>query len=1042
MAKHLLLIVLAAPPILSGIILAGYWAQRYRGEVGLSLVAGLNIIVFAILTWINVSVSGKKDNQRQRTEEQHQSEARFCSLTTATSQIVWSTCADGRVLKDSPSWRAYTGQTFEEYQEFGWLNAVHPDDWEKSAQRWTEAIETKSLYEAEYRLKSAQGHYRYYWVRGVPVLAKDGSICEWIGTCTDIDDRKQTETVLQEQTNLLQLILHSMSDGIIVANEQGQFLIFNPAAEHMFGSGATDTSEHEWSQQYGLFLPDQFTPFPADELPLVRAIRGEETKDVELFVRHAQSPDGCWVLINGRPLRDESGHLKGGVVVCRDITDRKKAEIALQENEARLRQFIEYAPISIVMFDQTMHYLSASYKWLEDYHFTQDVIGRSHYEVFPEISDEWKQIHQRCLAGAIEHREEDPFPRSDGSLEWVRWSLRPWYTATGEIGGVIMFSENITERKEAELALRQSEERLQAILDNSPAVIYMKDTQGQFITVNQQFESLFHLSKAEIVGKRNCDLFDQDLADIFDANDQKVLEAGTAMRWEELAPHDDGLHTYLSLKFPLLAADGSPYALCGMSTDITDRKQAEIVLEQAKEAAEAANRAKSEFLANMSHELRTPLNGVIGYAQILQRAKTLSEEDRSRIEVIHQCGSHLLTLINDILDLSKIEARKVELLPTDFHLPAFLQGVAEMCRIRAELRGIRFRYQSAPELPIGIRADEKRLRQVLINLLSNAIKFTDAGSVDFTVSFASEGKIRFEVRDTGIGIPWEKFRSIFQPFEQVSDTKRQTEGTGLGLAISQEIVGLMGSTIQVQSELGVGSIFWFDVELIQADEWVKTAQADRHGQIVGIRNRQPRILVVDDKWENRSIISNLLAPIGFEVVEAVDGTEGWQKVLEFHPDLVITDLLMPQIDGFELINRIREAETFKDLIVIVSSASVFEADQYRSIEAGGNDFLPKPVLAVELLQKLQKYLQLEWVYEEQKPLIAAATEDAELVVPLAAELEILHELVMKGNFKGITKRAALLEQMDQKYSSFAKKLHQLAKTFQDQEILALIQSHK
>jgi PAS domain S-box-containing protein len=886
------------------------------------------------------------------------------------------------------------------------------------------------------------GVIRYWLASYYPLLDENGTTLGVGGVVIEITDRKNAEAALQEQTSLLQLILHSMSDAVIVADENGQFLVFNPAAERMFGRGATDTSEKEWSQQYGLFLSDQVTPFPVDELPLVRAIQGEETKDVEQFVRHAQAPDGYWVLINGRPLITEAGQLKGGVLVCRDVTERKTAELDLQENEARLRQFIEYAPISIVMFDRTMHYLAASHKWLEDYGFTDEIIGRSHYDVFPEISEEWKHIHERCLAGAIEHREEDPFPRQDGSVEWVRWSLRPWYTATGEIGGAIMFSENITERKESELALRQSEERLQAILDNSPAVIYMKDTEGQFITVNRQFESMFHLSKAEILNKRNCDLFDKELSDIFDDNDRQVLEARTAMQWEEVAPHDDGLHTYLSLKFPLLTPDGSPYAICGISTDISDRKQAEIALTQSKEAAEAANRAKSEFLANMSHELRTPLNGVIGYAQILQRAKTLNEEDRSRIEVIHQCGSHLLTLINDVLDLSKIEARKVALMPSDFHLPAFLQGVAEMCRIRAELKGIQFQYQSAAELPIGIRADEKRLRQVLINLLSNAIKFTDTGSVTFTISFAREGTIRFEVRDTGIGIPQEKLQAIFQPFEQVSDTRRQAEGTGLGLAISQEIVELMGSTIHVHSELGVGSLFWFDVSLPEAAEWVKTAQADLHGQIIGIKGCRPKILVVDDRWENRSVVSKLLSPIGFDIVEATSGQEGWQQAVECQPDLVITDLLMPEVDGFELIKRLRESDLFKDLIIIVSSASVFEADQYRSLEAGGNDFLPKPVLAAELLQKLQTHLHLEWIYEEQQPTTKPVVDYAKLIAPPPAELETLYELAMKGNFKGIKKQATLLEQTDQKYSPFAQQLHHLAKGFQDQEILALIQCYR
>jgi PAS domain S-box-containing protein len=917
MARRLSLTVIGIPPILSGLILVGYRAEFYSGEVGLSLSAIFNIAVFSVVIWINARVLGKIDTRRQQAEEQQQLEARFRSLTNATSQIVWTTSPSGLVSEDSPSWRAYTGQTFEEYREFGWLNAVYPDDRDYSSQVWQQAVGTKSLYEVEYRLRSTKGEYRYFWVRGVPVLAPDGSIREWIGTCTDIHDRKQTEAALQEQTDLLQLILDSMSDGIIVADEKGRFLVFNPAAEKMFGS-ITDTRKEDWSQQYGLFLPDQVTPFSVEEIPLARTLRGEEVNDVEVFVRHAQAPDGRWSLVSGGPMQDKSGQLKGGVVVCRDISDRKQTE----------------------------------------------------------------------------------------------------------------------------LALRDSEERLQAILDNSPAVIYMKDTEGRFITANRQFESLFHFSKDEIVGKRNRDLFDQEIADIFDANDRKVLAAGTAMQWEELVPQDDGLHTYLSLKFPLLTPEGTPYALCGLSTDITERKGAEIALEKAKEAAETANRAKSEFLANMSHELRTPLNGVIGYAQILQRAKNLSEEDRSRVEVIHQCGSHLLTLINDILDLSKIEARKVELMPTDFHFPAFLQGVAEMCRIRAELKGIKFQYESAPELALGIRADEKRLRQVLINLLSNAIKFTDAGSVTFTVSFATAGKIRFQVQDTGIGIPQDKLSVIFQPFEQVGDARRQSEGTGLGLSISQEIVELMGSTIQVQSEVGVGSIFWFDAELPQADEWVKRAQADRHGQIIGIKDQQPRILVADDKWENRSVISNLLSPIGFEVAEATDGKEGWQKVLDFQPDLIITDLMMAGNDGFELINRIRASDALKNLTVIVSSASVFESDQYRSIEAGGDDFLAKPVLAAELLNKLQKHLQLEWLYEQEASEPELVTENVELIAPPPADLEIFYELAMKGNFKGILKQAKVLEQRDQTYRAFAQKLHQLAKGFQDQEILALVQSYR
>ncbi|MBM0744328.1 PAS domain S-box protein [Phormidium sp. CLA17] len=1043
MARRLLLPVLVIPPILSGMILAGYRTKLYGGEVGLALSAIFSIFVFAVVIWLNARILGKIDIRRQRAEEQRQSEARFRSLTIATSQIVWTTSADGQVLEDSPSWRAFTGQTSEAYKEFGWLDAVHPDDRDQSAQKWTQAVATKSLYETEYRLRSAAGDYRYFWVRGVPVLANDGSIHEWIGTCTDITnrkdaelalrqseerlqaildnspaviymkdtegrfltanrqfeslfrlskteivgkrncdlfdqelaeafdandqkvlaagtamqweelaphddglhtylslkfplldlegipyatcgfstditDRKRAEVALQDQTNLLQLILHSMSDGIVVANEQGQFLIFNPAAEQMFGGGVTDTEANEWSQHYGLFLPDQVTPFPTDELPLVRAIQGESTKDGELFVRHAQAPDGRWILADAKPLRDESGQLKGAVVVCRDVTDRRQAENALKQSEERYRSLITA---------------------------TSQIVWKANLEGSIASNPAW-----RAFTGQTEAEFAD--------FGWLD-ALHP-------------------------------DDREQTI-----------QVWAQAVQTKSLYETEYRIRAS------------------------------------------NGNYRYFVVRgVPVLNEDGSIREWVGTCTDIHDRKQAEMALTQAKEAAEAANRAKSEFLANMSHELRTPLNGVIGYAQILQRANTLNEEDRSRIEVIHQCGSHLLTLINDILDLSKIEAQKVALMPTDFHLPAFLQGVAEMCRIRAELKGIQFQYQSAAELPIGIRADEKRLRQVLINLLSNAIKFTDAGSVTFTISFADEGKIRFEVRDTGIGIRQDKLQAIFQPFEQVSDAQRQSEGTGLGLAISQELVELMGSTIQVQSEVGTGSIFWFDVNLIEAAEWVKTAQANVHGQIIGIKGCRPKILVVDDRWENRSVVSKLLSPIGFDIVEAVSGQEGWHKAVEVQPDLMITDLVMPDVDGFELIKRMRESETFKDLIIVVSSASVFEADQYRSIEAGGNDFLPKPVLAAELLQKLQKHLQLEWIYEEQQLAIDSDVNDTELIAPPPAELEMLYKLAMKGNFKGIMKQIALLEQTDQKYSPFAKKLHQLAKGFQDEEILAFIRSYQ
>jgi len=256
-----------------------------------------------------------------------------------------------------------------------------------------------------------------------------------------------------------------------------------------------------------------------------------------------------------------------------------------------------------------------------------------------------------------------------------------------------------------------------------------------------------------------------------------------------------------------------------------------VELKEAKINADAANKAKSEFLANMSHELRTPLNGILGYAQILQGSKNMTEKEHKGIGIIDQCASHLITLINDILDLSKIEDQKMELHPEPFHFSSFLEGVADICRIKAEQKNINFNYKFDHNLPIGVESDEKRLRQVLINLLGNAIKFTNSGEVNFEVSLVDNQEtevnqhqkyyiVRFKIIDTGVGMTEAQLEKIFLPFEQVGNIQKQSEGTGLGLTISQQIVGLMGSVLEVESFSGKGSRFWFDVEIPEAKEWV------------------------------------------------------------------------------------------------------------------------------------------------------------------------------------------------------------------------------
>ncbi len=474
----------------------------------------------------------------------------------------------------------------------------------------------------------------------------------------------------------------------------------------------------------------------------------------------------------------------------------------------------------------------------------------------------------------------------------------------------------------------------------------------------------------------------------------------------------------------------------------TQLKKSKVAADAAEKAANAANEAKSEFLANMSHELRTPLNGILGYAQILQRSESLSAKGLKGIEVIYQCGSHLLTLINDVLDLSKIEARKLELHSSDVHFPSLLDSVVEICRIRAEEKGIDFNYDPI-DLPMGVRTDEKRLRQVLINLLGNAIKFTDRGSVTLSVERMNAEKpghfiARFSITDTGVGMAPEHLDKIFRPFEQVGSATKQSEGTGLGLSISQKIIELMDSKLQVKSELGAGSTFWFEVELAEAADWAIAARKNSQGTVIGYQGEKRSILIVDDRWENRAVIVNLLEPIGFEMLEACDGKEGLEQ-LASNPDLVITDLAMPIMDGFEMLKHLRK--THADLPVIVSSASVFEIDQDKSIAAGGNTFLAKPVQAETLFEQIQEHLKLDWNYAVETSHSNAESSESttQIMSPPIEVLKRFNQLIEEGDFFQLQEEATALARSQPEYSTFTTTITQLAESFSGKKLTALIQ---
>ncbi len=470
-----------------------------------------------------------------------------------------------------------------------------------------------------------------------------------------------------------------------------------------------------------------------------------------------------------------------------------------------------------------------------------------------------------------------------------------------------------------------------------------------------------------------------------------------------------------------------------------------LAAEKLKQEAEMANRAKSSFLSNMGHELRTPLNGILGYAQILARDPTLSSEQQEGVRIIERSGEFLLSLINDILDISKMEMGKVELSPVDFHFGKFLRDTVAFFQIRAKQKGISFNCEPLTSLPVGLYADEKRLRQVLIHLLGNAIKFTSKGGIIFNVSF-KDSKVCLCVADTGIGIEKKEKTNIFKPFYQVGTEYYHPEGTGLGLTIVQTLVHKMGGQVFVESEFGKGSTFW--VELVLPESQVIQNVYEEKSTIAGFEGAQRTVLIVDDKPENRVMLMRLLQPLGFKIYEAINGLEGVEKADELRPDLIFTDLVMPIMDGFEFVRQMRTIPELKRIPVIATSASVFDNYEALSKEAGCDAFLIKPIDVDALLNLIQQHLSLTWIYQD----VLATTnsmdtiteiehETIDLIGPSTEQARELYTLAMSDELQTVVNEAEILAQNLPVLLPFVEKIRQFASEVQEEKLCLLIEKY-
>ncbi len=683
----------------------------------------------------------------------------------------------------------------------------------------------------------------------------------------------------------------------------------------------------------------------------------------------------------GAPIRLEDGSLSGCLWVAdtearpydatlarrlQDLADfiadewvRVRARETERRVEQTLQAMVNAVPVSLVLTDTDMRVLYASPHWVTARGLDgQPVTGRSLYDLRPDMFEQWREGLTACLTRERHSVDRVPVTRPDGSVEWAKVEIVPWRKPDGQVGGLVIGSYDVTDMVQALETLERTEERLNVALQIADLHVYEMDYVNKVLIKAGAEDTFFEQPKT----------YDELLHDIFGAIDvrdrKRIIEAwkdhvatGARYQPEYRMQREDGREVWAMGTVKLISDEtGRPMRLVGALQNITKRKQAEQELVQAKEAAEAANRAKSEFLANMSHEIRTPLNGVLGMAQAMA-VDALDPVQRERLNVIRQSGESLLSILNDVLDLSKVEAGKLELERAPFDLDELARTAHGTFSAIAEGKGLCFDLTVQPAARGAYEGDAVRVRQILWNLTSNALKFTEQGGVAVRISRV-RGVLKIVVADTGIGISAEQLAGLFRKFEQAdASTTRRFGGTGLGLAICRELAELMGGTITAESTPGAGATFTVTLPLPKlAGAAAAPVEPAAPAASPETEARPMRILAAEDNTMNQLVLKTLLAQVGIEPTVVADGREAvaaWER----EPwDLILMDVQMPGMDGPTATAEIRARERAEGRVrtPIVALTANAMAHQVAEYLGGGMDaVVPKPIEAMRLYETLQ-----------------------------------------------------------------------------------------
>ena len=811
-------------------------------------------------------------------------------------------------------------------------------------------------------------------------------VAGFLGIGADITEHKRTEETLLR----LASIIESSDDAIVGKSMDGVIMSWNKGAENLYGYSASEVL----GRHISIVAPSDRKDETIGIIERIKA--GERVGHLET-IRKTKDARFIEVSLTLSPIKAVDGSIVGISAIARDITKRKHAE----EQVRKLSRAVEQSPVSVVITDKTgtIEYVNPKFTLITGY-AREEAIGQNPRILKSgEKSPEDYRVLWETITSGNEWRGTFHNKKKSGELYWESASISPIKDSEGNVTHFIAVKEDITAIKAAQEELA----KLSLVASKTDNAVIITDRDGLVEWVNDGFVRLTGYSLSDAIGKKPGHILQGPSTDPATVKRiSKLLKSRINFTEEILNYHKNGHPYWVSMNVtPIFGEAGEPVGFISIESDVTERKKAEEALEQARESADAANRAKTEFLASMSHEIRTPMNAIVGMAELLGETP-LNAEQTKYVQIFKSAGETLLNLINDILDISKVEAGQINLESIPFNLSELTEQLCEVIALRAHEKGIELACRIAPEVPAYLVGDPVRLRQILMNLMGNAIKFTAQGEVVLDVSTDASGpdvsplsdpprrRLRFTVRDTGIGIAHDKLGVVFDKFSQAdSSITRKYGGTGLGLAICKKLVELMGGSIEVSSEEGKGSVFScvvsFEVEPhpVEKREPVKA-------NLNGVR-----VLVVDDNATNRIILKETLALWGAAVVEAESGERGIAELNRARDDgnpfrLVLLDRRMPGMDGFDVAERVKNDPSLAKVAIMMLTSDSWSVDAKRAREFNMAAYLVKPLKRADLRRAIDEMLG-------NAASSVVSSEDEKLPVTPSAEIRPLRILLVEDS---------------------------------------------